>query len=224
MEPQANHILGKFDDALTELQNSVLTMASITLRNLENVRHGLLGRNNDACYEVIGQDDEVDEFERSIDRDGMELILRFSPVAKDLRKVLGVVKISSNLERVSDQAVGIAKRARKMNKRPEVAVAKTVEPVYELALDLMSDSVKAFSGEDAVLARKVIERDDELDKAHVKLIKQFTKLMETDTENLRSYLHLIFIVRFLERVGDHAANIAEDVVFIQEAEDIRHGN
>ncbi len=219
-----SHTLTSFDADLRNLRNSVLTMASLAQRNLENACRGLQERNSELCNEAIGEDDEVDELERQVDREGMELILRYSPVASDLRQVLRSMKVATDLERISDQAVNIAKRVRKLNKAPEVPITKTVQTIYEMAGALLRKSIRAFSEGDVDLAETVIDGDQELDRRHSQLLKEFTNLMEEDPENLRTYLHLTFVVRFLERVGDHAVNIAEDLVFIEEGNDIRHGN
>ncbi len=224
MSSLGGHTLATFDTNLQNLRNSVLTMASLARRNLENVRRGLQERNSELCSEVIGEDDEVDELERKVDREGLELILRFTPVAQDLRQVLRSMKVATDLERISDQAVNIAKRARKLNKRPEVAEAQTIEPIFNMAIDMVRDSVKAFTDGDVTMAQQVIVADKKLDKRHTVLLKEFAQLMESDISNLRAYLHLTFVVRALERVGDHAVNIAEDLVFIEEGADIRHGN
>lgn len=222
MSSQEGHTLTSFDVDLQNLRSSVLMMASLSQRNLENAKRGLLERNSDLCNETIGEDDEVDELERKVDREGMELILRYAPVASDLRQVLRSLKVATDLERVSDQAVGIAKRARKLNKHPEVNTTKTLEPIYDMACGLLRDSIRAFSDGNIDLARQVITRDAELDKLYKEMLKQLTSQMEEDLENLRIYLHLTFVVRFLERVGDHAVNIAEELVFIEGGSDIRH--
>jgi phosphate transport system protein len=219
-----SHSLAFFDTALRELRNSLLTMSSIAQRNLESAGRGLLDRNSTLCSLVIGDDDEVDDLERLIDREAMEILLRFSPVAQDLRVVLASMRIASNLERVSDQAVTIARRARKMNKQPEAALCKTIEPVLQMSKELIRDSMKAFAEGNVPLALSVISRDRELDRRHRALTKEFTRAMEVDPGNIRTHLHLTFIVRAFERVGDHAVNIAEDVVFIEQGEDIRHAH
>jgi phosphate transport system protein len=222
MKNPTSHSLGLFDAALRELRNSLLTMSSIAQRNLESAGRGLLDRNTNLCSLVIGDDDEVDDLERLTDREAMEILLRFSPVAQDLRVVLASMRIATNLERVSDQAVGIARRARKMNKHPEVVISKSVEPVMQLAKELIRDSMKAFAEGNVALALSVIGRDKDLDRRYRALTKEFTRAMEIDQANIRTYLHLTFVVRAFERVGDHAVNIAEDVVFIEQGEDIRH--
>ncbi|RFC46860.1 MAG: phosphate transport system protein [Verrucomicrobia bacterium] len=217
-----NHSLALFDTALRELRNSLLTMSSIAQRNLESAGRGLLDRNSTLCSLVIGEDDEVDELERLIDREAMEILIRYSPLAQDLRVVLASMRIASNLERVSDQAVTVARRARKMNKQPEAALCKTIEPVLQLSKELIRDCMKAFAEGNVPLALSVIARDRELDRRHRTLTKEFTRAMEVHPVDIRTHLHLTFIVRALERVGDHAVNIAEDVVFIEQGEDIRH--
>ncbi len=214
--------LTPFDGARQTLRTSILTMASLAQRNLEHVCRGLLERNTELCNQAIGEDDEVDELERQVDWEGMQIIVRYAPKAQALREVLGSMKIATNLERVSDKAVNIGRRTRKMNRNAEVAATKAIEPTYQLATNLLTKSIQAFSEGDVALAFEVIRQDDELDDLHDRLIKDLTQSMESDHDNLRTYLHLIFVVRFLERVGDHAVNIAEDAIFIQRGEDVRH--
>ena len=139
------HILGTFDEVLASLRNNVLMMAGLTERSLERAMKGLFNRDDNLCANAIADDEEIDQLEIQIDRDGVAILLRFQPVASDLRRVVAAMKLSSNLER-----------------------------------------------------------------------------MAQDPDQLRGYLNLIFIGRALERVGDHATNIAEDAVYAAAAEDIRH--
>ncbi len=216
------HILTDFQSALKQAKNSVLTMASIAGENLNNSVKGLMERNEDLCNDAIAEDEEVNAFERSIDKEGMEILLRFNPLATDLRTVIAAMKVSTNLERISDQAENIARRSRKILQKPEVPEVRLVDPVYALAAELLQDSVRSFSESDVDLAIGLHDRDKELDRLHKKAIKKLTKAMEKDSDNLRTYLNLIFIVRCLERVGDHAVNIGEDAIYMASASDIRH--
>lgn len=211
-----------YEAALKQAKSSVLTMASISAENLRNAVTGLLDRNEDLCNDAIAEDEEVNAFERSIDKEGMEILIRFNPVATDLRSVIASMKISTNLERIADQAENIARRARKIIKKGEMAEVNLIEPVYALASELLSDAVRSFAESNVELALGLHDRDLELDKLHKKTLKMLTKAMESDVENLRTYLHLIFIVRCLERVGDHAVNIGEDAIYMASASDIRH--
>lgn len=219
---QRKHTLGEFDEALKSTRKSVLTMASLAQENLDNAINGLIARNEDLCNEAIAEDEEVNSFERSIDREGMELLMKFNPVASDLRLVLASMRISTNLERISDQAENIARRARKILRRGSVTEAYLVEPVYHFASEVVSTAVKSFAEKDTELALTLKPLDKKLDKLHRKAIKRYTQAMEEDTENLRTYLNLIFIVRCLERIGDHGVNIGEETVYINEGTDIRH--
>ncbi len=221
--PMTQHILGTFERALQELKEGVLTMASVAQRNLENAVKGLLDRNIELCNEAIAEDDEVNRIEKDIDQLGLEVMMRFQPVAHDLREVISAMKMANNLERISDQAESIARRARKIMRGPEIEETKLVEPIYTLAATILRDSIRAYSQADVELALSLAERDRELDKAHRHIIKQLTRTIEAGTENVKSILQLIFIIRSLERVGDHAVNISEDTVFIESATDIRHG-
>lgn len=216
------HTLSDYEAALKNTKNSVLTMGSIASENLANAVKGLLERNEDLCNDAIAEDEEVNTFERSIDKEGMEILMRFNPVATDLRAVVSAMKISTNLERIADQAENIARRARKILKKIEIAEARLIEPVFEMASTLVQDAMRSYAEGDVELALGLYERDVKLDKLHKQVMKTLTKAMESDPENLRVYLNLIFIVRCLERAGDHAVNIGEDVVYLHEAADIRH--
>ncbi|MDQ6861064.1 MAG: phosphate signaling complex protein PhoU [Verrucomicrobiota bacterium] len=217
-----NHILGTFDEALSSLRNNVLMMSSLTERSLERAVNGLLERDDDLCVLAIADDEEIDQLEKQVDKDGVDLLLRFQPVASDLRRVVSAMKLSSNLERMADQAVNIARKARKLNRHPELAELAMFEPMYRHAMSMFKDSVEAYIREDVDLARALKPRDKALDEMNANASKRLIQRMAEDPDQLRGYLNLMFISRHLERVGDHATNIAEDAVYAAAAEDIRH--
>jgi phosphate transport system protein len=132
------------------------------------------------------------------------------------------MKVSPNLERVGDQATNIARRARKLNRHPPLPELEAIVPIQIHAMSMFKDSIDAFAREDADLARDVVARDAALDKMNKMANRQLTQRMADDPAQLRGYLNLIFVSRCLERVGDHATNIAEDAVYVAAAEDIRH--
>jgi len=150
------------------------------------------------------------------------LLLRFQPVASDLRRVVSAMKLSSNLERIADQATNVARKARKLNKHPPLPEILLLTPMQEHAMTMFRDSVDAYVREDAQAARAIIPQDDALDKMNAQVSRQLIDRMARDPEQLRGYINLMFIARHLERVGDHATNIAEDAVYAVAAEDIRH--
>ena len=220
MEP--NHILATFDEALTSLRNNVLLMSSLTERSLERAITGLLKRDNDLCAIAIADDEEIDQLEKQVDKDGIDLLLRFQPVASDLRRVVSAMKLSSNLERMADQATNIARRARKLNQHPQLPETELIRPMYLHAMAMFKDAIDAFVRGDVNLARSVVPRDEGLDDMNRTTGRRLIERMAEDPEQLRGYLNLIFISRCLERVGDHATNMAEDAVYAVAAEDIRH--
>jgi phosphate transport system protein len=216
------HILGNFDEALASLRNNVMMMSSLTERSLDRALEGLFERNDDLCANAIADDEEIDQLEKQIDKDGVDILLRFQPVASDLRRVVSAMKLSSNLERMADQATTIARRARKLNQHPPLSETDLIKPMYEHALSMFKDSVDAYAREDVDLGRSIVPRDDKLDDLNRAASRKLIQRMAEDPEQLRGYLNLIFIGRCLERVGDHATNIAEDAVYAAAAEDIRH--
>jgi phosphate transport system protein len=216
------HILGTFDEALGSLRNNVLMMAGLAERSLERAMKGLTERDDDICANAIADDEEIDQLEIQIDKDGVDILLRFQPVASDLRRVVSAMKLSSNLERIADQATNIARRARKLNQHPPLPELELILPMNAQAMSMFKDSVDAYVREDVDLGRAIVPRDAKLDDLNRVASRRLIERMAQDPEQLRGYLNLIFIGRHLERVGDHATNIAEDAVYAAAAEDIRH--
>ena len=216
------HILGTFDEALGSLRNNVLMMAGLAERSLDRALKGLFQRDDNLCATAIADDEEIDQLEKQIDKDGVDVLLRYQPVASDLRRVVAAMKLSPNVERVADQATNIARRARKLNRHPPLPELELITPIQAHAVAMFKDSIDAFTREDVDLARAVVGRDNGLDRMNKLAGRQLTQRMAEDPKQLRGYLNLIFISRCLERVGDHATNIAEDAVYVAAAEDIRH--
>lgn len=218
----SKHILGTFDEALASLRNNVLMMAGLAERSLDRAMKGLLERDNDLCAYAIADDEEIDQLEKQIDKDGVDILLRFQPVASDLRRVVSAMKLSSNLERIADQATNIARRARKLNQHPPLPEVELILPIHAQAVSMFKDSLDAYVREDVDLGRGVVPRDEKLDDLNRQAGRRLIERMAQDPDQLRGYLNLMFIARHLERVGDHATNIAEDAVYAAAAEDIRH--
>src|ERR1041385_1549031 len=216
------HILGTFDESLAALRNNVLMMAGLTERSLERAMKGLVNRDDNISATAIADDEEIDQLEKQIDKDGVDILLRFQPVASDLRRVVAAMKLSSNLERMADMATTIARRARKLNQHPPLPEVELMKPMYEHAMSMFRDSVDAFVREEFELGRAVVPRDERLDELNRIASHKLVERMAQDPQQLRGYLNLIFIGRCLERVGDHDTNIAADAVYAAAAEDIRH--
>lgn len=216
------HILRDFDHAISTLRNEVLAMSAKARHNLERAVRSVLDRNVELANAVIADDDEVDQHERHIDQVGMEILVRFHPIATDLRLVVSSMKISINLERISDHATTIAKRARKINADQDLPDLTLIEPLYIMADRLLLDALSAYRDHDAVLGASIHARDKELDRVYKEANATFSSRIEQTSGRCQDYLHLIIIVRSLERVGDLAVNIGEDTVFLEVARDLRH--
>lgn len=221
-EPAKPHTLTNFTTALDQLRSSVLRMSSLAQLNLKNSIKGLMERDDDWCNNCIADDEEIDLLEMQIDHEGIEVMSRFHPFASDLREVISSIKIGANIERVADQAVNIARRARKLNEQPLLTELHLLDNPIRLSLTMFDDAVRAFAERNASLAVELKARDKELDRMNKELADVLVNRMQDDSVNLPTYLNLIFISRCLERIGDHACNVAEDVVFAVNAEDIRH--
>jgi len=222
MHPDSPHIIREFDEAISFLRREVIAMAGQTRLNLERAIQALLERDIDRCKIVIADDSEVDDLQRSIDSTGMDILVRFHPVASDLRLVISSMKVAANLERISDHAVNIAKRAKKMAKRSELSYVKLIEPVYAVADKILRDAVAAYTDRNISLGASLRERDKELDRLHKNVIATLSAQLEEGGERGEDLLHLIFVARSLERIGDLSVNIGEDAVFLGSAQDIRY--
>src|SRR3954470_17508724 len=159
-----NHILGTFDEALATLRNNVLMMSGLTERSLDRAVSGLLERDDELCVIAIADDEEIDQLEKQVDKDGVDLLLRFQPVASDLRRVVSAMKLSNNLERMADQAVNIARKARKLNRHPPLPETELIRPMHVHAMSMFRDSVQAYIRENVELAMALKARDKALDE------------------------------------------------------------
>src|SRR5262245_25830000 len=172
------HILSSFDNALDRLRQNLFLMASLATQNLNDSVRGLIERDPDLCNQVIAEDEQVNELEKRIDAEGIVILTRFTPLAADLRRVVSTMKASSNLERVSDQAVGIARRARRIVQSLEMPETRMLEPIHAMAMTLLQDSIRSFSEENIELATTLKPRDKELDHMQKEFIARLTSRME----------------------------------------------
>ncbi len=222
MLERGKHISTSFDAALDSLKNDALMMSSLAERLLENAMQGLLKRDSALCNLAIADDEEVDILEKQIDKAGVDLMIRYHPVASDIRQVISTMKLSQNLERIADQSVLIARRAKKLNLLPSVPEVSLLEPLYRESISILRDSLRAFVDGDTELALKLKPRDRAVDVLNSEVSDKLAERMASDPDRVPLYLNMVFIARALERVGDHATNIAEDAFWQEQAEDIRH--
>ena len=194
-------------------------MSSLTDRIFQTAFEALLKRDSELCDHVLAEDEEIDILEKQVDQGGVNLLLRFHPVASDMREVVSAMKISANLERIADQSVFIAKH---LNNRLAVRELALLEPPYRLAVTIFRNSIRAFADADYELARTLKLQDRKLDALTNDVNEKLVERASWDPKLVPSYVDLIFVARALERVGDHATNIAEDSFWRDQAADIRH--
>ncbi len=217
------HILSGFEEALRKVRDDTLIMASYALRSFDNAMRGLLNRDMDLCKLTIADDEEIDDMEKRIDHDAVHTLIRFTPVAGDLRDIIAAMKISSNLERIGDQAVTLARRARNLNRHEPLNEVKHIIPIFDFTRKMLVDAIQFYSERDAAAARELIRTDKTLDDMCHEFDTLIGDTISTRPSDTHPLLDLLFVSRSLERIGDHAANIAEDIIFMQEARDVRHG-
>lgn len=219
---ERKHILASFDEALDALRGDVQMMVSLTERSLRSATRCLFEGESELCSRAIADDEEIDQLEKDVDEAGVSILLRFQPVASDMRVVVSTMRMGGDLERVADQAVSIARKVRKLAARPGKEELALLQQMFDLALELFRDSIAAFNEHDLPLALSLRGRDRRLDELNADITSFATESMVKVPERVRDYLSIIFIARHLERVGDHAKNIAENAVYAAADEDIRH--
>jgi phosphate transport system protein len=222
MAERGRHIRSGFDAALDALKNDVLMMSSLTERLLENAFHGALQRDSALCNLAIADDQEIDVLEKQVDQGGVDLLIRYQPVSVDMREIISAMKVSANLERIADQGVTIGRRGKRLNQEGMVPEVALIEPLYRVAISIFRDSLRAFADGNADLALELKPRDRELDLLNSDMNEKLIARMSEQPDRVGTYMNLIFIARSLERIGDHATNIAEDAFWVEQAEDIRH--
>ena len=217
------HILSGFAGSIQSLRDDVLIMGSYALRGLDCAVRGVLERDSELCRAAIDGDSEIDEFEKAVDDAGVKTLVRFSPVAADLREVIAAMKISGNLERVGDQGVTIARRGCRLNGGEELSEIERMQELFGTARELLSESLRCYGQRDVKRARELIGEDQQLDEKCREFDNSLGAFIIRAPEKVHSLLHLVYISRSLERIGDHASNIAENVIFLEEGRDVRHG-
>ncbi len=212
----------KFHNDLDELKNTVLYMAALTDIALETAFHALMERDVPRANEVISGDKTINAQEVKIDHLCLKLLALEQPVARDLRFIIGVMRIAVDLERIGDQAANIAQRAIFLADRPPLRHNPFLQELGETAILMFKSVMVAFSNGSKETAMDVCRMDDTADELNVSILKDLMDCMIEDTISVERCLHAIITARCLERVADHATNIAESVIFITEGVNIKH--
>jgi phosphate transport system protein len=196
-------------------------MASHAETAVNEALRALIERDYDLALRVKESDTIIDQLEVEIDDMAIQLLAK-APLASDLRLVTVAMKISQNLERVGDEATKIAKRARDLSQEPPVKVVVDLPRMAKLALDMLKAALDSFVNRDPATARALIPRDKEVDGINKQITNHLAQYMVENPDTIKRCLNLITVSRSLERIADHATNVAEEVVYLYEAQDIRH--
>lgn len=216
--------MAQIETELQALKTEAINMWTLVNSQLSKAREAFLSFDKDLAREVVTKEKRVNGSELKIDRDCENIFALFCPVAIDLRFLLAVLKINSNLERIGDIAEGIAKYIIDADGpfSDEMLKITRILPMYEEAVNMLVDTQDAFEKEDTILARSVFKKDDFLDDVNVSSHKVLEKYLKDHPEDASQALWILSIIRKLERVGDQAKNIAEEIIFYLEAKVLKH--
>jgi len=211
-----------FHEELEALKQTLLAMGGLVEDQIRRVMTALLERDSDLAQEVIDRDRQVNAYDVEVDEKCVELLALHQPAAGDLRFITTAMKIVTDLERIGDQAVNIGQRALELNQEPQLKPYIDLPRMAERAQRMVKESLDAFVARDTELARRVCAADAEVDALKEQIFRELLTFMMGDARTIPRAIRLILISRFLERVADHATNIAEMVIFMVKGKSIRH--
>jgi phosphate transport system protein len=215
--------LRQFEEELNNLNGALQEMGALVAQSVHRSVLSLLEKNEEYAHEVLRDEARIDQLEIQIDDLVASLIAREAPVARDMRFAVVAIKINTDLERMGDLAVGIVERSLAVMRHPELPTDGIIIEIANLVESMVLTSLEAFVQRDAKMARSVIESDDAVDKLRNRIAKQMMERIKSDPSVAERALDYILIARRLERIADHATNIAEDVIFMVKGIDVRHG-
>jgi len=217
-ESRARH----FQDELEQLKTRLLEMGGLAEEQVRLAVKGLVQRDRDLIAQVLAGDDPLNALHIEVDNRCFTLLALHQPMAVDLRAIVAAVKINTDLERVGDLAINIAEAGQRYVAHPPVKKLIDIPRMAAIAQSMLRDALDAFVRRDTALAQNVLNQDDALDALKTQIFRELLTYMLADPSTIEPALDLILVSRHLERIGDHATNIAEDVIFMVSARDVRH--
>jgi phosphate transport system protein len=210
----AEHIVKSYDEELSRLSNMIVEMGGLAEAQLTSAIDAVAKRDSALAASVVEGDAQVDDLERELDNLAIRLLALRQPMARDLREIFAALKIGADLERICDYAANVAKRSIALAQTPPIQPVHALPRMGTLALALVKDVIDAYVERDADKALEVWRRDEELDEMYSSLFREFLTYMMEDPRNIGACTHLLFMAKNIERVGDHATNIAEDLYYL----------
>jgi phosphate transport system protein len=211
-----------FHEELEALKQTLLAMGGLVEDQIGRVSAALLERDSTAAQDVIARDAQVNTYDVEVDEKCVELLALHQPTAGDLRFITTALKIVTDLERIGDQAVNIAQRVLELNREPQLKPYIDLPRMAERAQRMVKESLDAFVARDTDLARQVCAKDGAVDDLNHQIFRELLTFMMEDPKTIPRAIRLILVARFLERVADHATNIAEMVIYMVESKMVRH--
>ena len=211
-----------FDEELMHLKEKILKMGAMVETAIRDSINALVERDNELAKKIIERDHQINAFDVEIDEDSIRLIALRQPKAGDLRFITTAMKITTDMERMGDLAVNIAERALELNEEPILKPYIDIPRMREIAQRMTRDALDAFVRKDKKLAMDVIMRDDEVDDLKHEVLKELAFFMVQDPTTVTRAMKISFVAQYLERIADHATNIAEMVIYLVEGKIIRH--
>jgi phosphate transport system protein len=210
----AEHIIKSYDDELSRLNKIIVEMGGLAESQLASAIDSVVQRDSDLAGRVVEADAAVDQLERDLDNLAIRLLALRQPMARDLREIVVALKIASDLERICDYAANVAKRSIALSQAPPIQPVYALPRMGRLALLLVKDVIDAYVERDPEKALAVWNRDEELDEMYASIFREFLTYMMEDPRNIGACTHLLFMAKNIERIGDHATNIAENLYYL----------
>lgn len=207
---------------LDNLQRKLMVMASSVEETIHMAIRALQHYDPELAKQVMTSEDKIDEEETDVEEECLKILALYQPVAVDLRRIASVLKINTDLERMGDLAEDIAERAIHLSQLPPLAVPAKLQRMTDLTTSMVRQSLDCFVNMDSKMARRLCRLDDEVDSYNDAIIEELVQTMRASPDNVEAGLSLFSATRHLERIADHATNIAEDVVYLVEGEIVRH--
>jgi len=210
----AEHIIKSYDEELSRLNKIIVEMGGLAESQLAAAIDAVVQRDSDLAARVVEGDMAVDQLERDLDNLAIRLLALRQPMARDLREIVVALKIASDLERICDYAANVAKRSIALSQAPPIQPVYALPRMGRLALLLVKDVIDAYVERDPEKALAVWNRDEELDEMYASIFREFLTYMMEDPRNIGACTHLLFMAKNIERIGDHATNIAENLYYL----------
>jgi phosphate transport system protein len=207
---------------IDRLHTELLNVSSMVEDMIDKATQALASRRYNLADEVVKSDEYVDQHEVHVEEECLKMLALHQPVAVDLRRIATVMKVNNDLERIADLAVSIAQRAQAMDEYPAFRIPDRLPPMVVLATQMVRGAMNAFVNLDTTSARRIIAMDKSVDQYNRDIIAELQNLMKSRPDNVPPGLHCFSAVRHIERIADHATNIAEDVIYLAEGDIVRH--